>query len=117
MNEEPGSRAVKLLMLSLDRDLAADIQAKNGATADDDSQLQVQVYATPDDAPVVFARFRDATLQQLEDVLRRMATVSVWASSISWARPGERRTRQALNGESRVQHWKCQEITYNEVDS
>ena len=63
-------------MLSLDRDLAADIQAKNGATADDDSQLQVQPYATPDDAPVVFARFRDATLPQLEDVLRRMSTVS-----------------------------------------
>ena len=72
VDERPGSRAVKLLMLSLDRDLAADIQAKNGATADDDSQL----YATPGDAPAVFARFRDATLPQLEDVLRRMATVS-----------------------------------------
>ena len=76
VNEEPGGRAVKLLMLSLDRDLAADMQAKNGATADDDSQLQVQAYATPDDAPAVFARFRDATLPQLEDVLRRMSTVS-----------------------------------------
>ena len=42
VNEEPGGRAVKLLMLSLDRDLAADIQGKNGATADDDSQLQVR---------------------------------------------------------------------------
>ena len=63
-------------MLSLDRDLAADIQSKNGATADDDSQLQVQAFATPDDAPAVFTRFRDATLPQLEDVLRRMSTVS-----------------------------------------
>ena len=76
IDERPGGRAVKLLMLSLDRDLAADIQSKNGATADDDSQLQVQAYRTPDDAPAVFARFRDATLTQLEDVLRRMATVS-----------------------------------------
>ena len=68
---------MKLLMLSLDRDLAADIKSKNGATADDDSQLQVQVYATPDDAPgSVYTRFRDATLPQLEDILRRMATVS-----------------------------------------
>jgi hypothetical protein len=63
-------------MLSLDRDLAADVQSKNGATADDDNQLQVQVYATPDDAPVVYARFRDATLAQLEHALRRMSTVS-----------------------------------------
>ena len=76
VNEEPGGRAVKLLMLSVDRDLAADVQAKNGATADDDNQLQVQVYATPDDAPVVFSRFRDATLSQLEHALRRMSTVS-----------------------------------------
>ena len=76
IDERAGGRAVKLLMLSLDRDLAADIQGKNGATADDDSQLQVQVFATPDDAPAVFARFRDATLPQLENVLRRMSTVS-----------------------------------------
>ena len=67
---------MKLLMLSLDRDLAADVQSKNGATADDDNQLQVQAYATPDDAPVVYARFRDATLAQLEHALRRMSTVS-----------------------------------------
>ena len=59
IDERPGARAVKLLMLSLDRDLAADIQGKNGATADDDRQLQVQAFATPDDAPAVFARFRD----------------------------------------------------------
>ena len=65
-----------MLMLSLDRDLAADIQSKNGASADDDSQLQVQAYATPDDAPAVYTRFQDATLPQLEDVLRRMSTVS-----------------------------------------
>ena len=45
------------------------------AAANDDSQLQVQRYATPDDAPVVFSRFADATLPQLEDVLRRMSTV------------------------------------------
>ena len=63
-------------MLSLDRDLAADLQGKNGAEANDDSQLQVQPFATPDDAPAVFARFADATLPQLEDVLRRMSTVS-----------------------------------------
>ena len=31
VNEDPGGRAVTLLMLSLDRNLAADIQAKNGA--------------------------------------------------------------------------------------
>ena len=42
IDERPAGRAVKLLMLSLDRDLAADVQAKNGANADDDSQLQVQ---------------------------------------------------------------------------
>ena len=76
IDERAGGRAVKLLMLSLDRDLAADIQSKNGASADDDNQLQVQAYATPDDAPAVYTRFRDATLPQLEDVLRRMATVS-----------------------------------------
>ena len=76
IDERAGGRAVKLLMLSLDRDLAADLQSKNGASADDDNQLQVQAYATPDDAPAVYARFRDATLPQLEDVLRRMATVS-----------------------------------------
>ena len=57
VDERPGSRAIKLLMLSLDRDLAADLHGKNGAAASDDSQLQVQRYATPDDAPVVFARF------------------------------------------------------------
>ena len=32
IDERPGGRAVKLLMLSMDRDLAADIQSKNGAT-------------------------------------------------------------------------------------
>ena len=36
----------------------------------------MQPYATPDDAPVVYSRFRNATLPQLEDVLQRMATVS-----------------------------------------
>ena len=76
IDERPTGRAVRLLMLSLDRDLAADVQAKNGAIADDDKQLQVQPYAAPDNAPVVHARFRDATLPQLEDVLRRMSTVS-----------------------------------------
>ena len=76
VDERPGSRATKLLMLSLDRDLAADLQGKNGATASDDSQLQVQDYATPDDAAVVYSRFADATLPQLENVLRRMSTVS-----------------------------------------
>ena len=49
IDERPRARAVKLLMLSLDRDLAVDIQSKSGATADDDNQLQVQAYATPDD--------------------------------------------------------------------
>ena len=65
-------------MLSLDRDVAADLQGGNGATANDDSQLQVQPYATvtPDDAAVVYSRFADATLPQLENVLRRMSTVS-----------------------------------------
>ena len=62
VDERPGSRATKLLMLSLDHDLAADIQGRNGAAATNDSQLQVQHYATPDDAPAVFARFADATL-------------------------------------------------------
>ena len=76
-------------MLSLDRDLAADIQAKNGATADDDNQLQVQAYATPDDAPAVFARFRDATLPQLEDVLRRMSTVSETVDTLITAFEGQ----------------------------
>ena len=76
VDERAGSRATKLLMLSLDRDLAADLQGKNGADANDDSQLQVQPFATPDDAPVVYARFAAATLPQLEDVLRRMSTVS-----------------------------------------
>ena len=42
IDERAGSRSTKLLMLSLDRDLAADIQGKNGAAANDDSQLQVQ---------------------------------------------------------------------------
>ena len=55
VDERPGSRATKLLVLSLDRDLAADLQGNNGAVANDDNQLQVQPYATPDDAPVVFA--------------------------------------------------------------
>ena len=57
-------------MLSLDRDLAAEIQNKNGAAADDDIQLQVQPFATPDVAAPAYARFRDATIPQLEDVLR-----------------------------------------------
>ena len=74
VDERPGLRATKLLMLSLDRDLAADLQGKNGAAANEDSQLQVQRYGTPDDAPVVFARFADATLLQLEDMLQRMST-------------------------------------------
>ena len=39
IDERPGSRATRLLMLSLDRDLAADLQGKNGAEANDDSQL------------------------------------------------------------------------------
>ena len=65
-------------MLSLDGDLAADLQGRNGAAANGDSQLQVPPYATPDDDPVVFAGFADATLPQLEDVLRRMSAVSVW---------------------------------------
>ena len=77
VDERAGSRATKLLMLSLDRDLAADLQGKNGADANDDNQLQVQPFATPDDAPVVYARFAAATLPQLEDVLRRMSTVYV----------------------------------------
>ena len=76
VDERPGPRATKLFMLSLDRDLAADLQGGNGAAANDDSQLQVQAFATPDDAPAVYARFADATLPQLEDVLRRMSTVS-----------------------------------------
>ena len=76
IDERPGSRATKPLMLSLDHDLAADLQGENGATANDDSQLQVQPYATPGDAAVVYARFADAALPQLEDVLRRMSTVS-----------------------------------------
>ena len=70
IDERAGSRSTKLLMLSLDRDLAADLQGKNGAAASDDSQLQVQVYAAPDDAAVVYSRFADATLSQLENVLR-----------------------------------------------
>ena len=37
IDERPGGRAVKLLMLSLDRDLAADLQSKNGASAHDDN--------------------------------------------------------------------------------
>ena len=89
IDERPGSRAIKLLMLSLDRDLAADLQGKNGAVADDDSQLQVQRYATPDDAPVVFARFADATLPQLEDVLRRMSTVSETVDTLITAFEGQ----------------------------
>ena len=37
IDERAGGRAVKLLMLSLDRDLAADLQSKNGASANDDN--------------------------------------------------------------------------------
>ena len=73
-------------MLSLDRDLAADIQSRNGATADDDSQLQVQAFATPDDAPAVFSRFRNATLPQLENVLRRMCNALLVSSTAYSAR-------------------------------
>ena len=76
-------------MLSLDRDLSADLQGKNGAAASDDSQLQLQRYATPDDAPVVFSRFADATLPQLEDVLRRMSTVSETVDTLITAFEGQ----------------------------
>ena len=89
VDERPGSRATKLLMLSLDRDLAADLQGGNGATANDDSQLQVQRYATPDDAAVVYARFADAALHQLEDVLRRMSTVSETVDTLITAFEGQ----------------------------
>ena len=47
VDEKPGSRAIKLLMLSLDRDFAADLQGKNGAAASDDSQS--------DDEPIAHA--------------------------------------------------------------
>ena len=45
--------------------------------------------ATPDDAPVVFARFRDAALSQLEHALRRMSTVSETVDTLITAFEGQ----------------------------
>ena len=68
-----GSRACQFLMTSLEADMAADLQEKDGAVADDDHQLQVQAYAVPDDAPQIFERFSACTFNQLKTVLRRSA--------------------------------------------
>ena len=49
----------------------------------------MQPYATPDDAPAVYARFTDARLPQLEDVLRRMSTVSETVDTLITAFEGQ----------------------------
>ena len=41
LDTRPGSRATRLLMLSLDQDLTADLRAKDGLVADDENQLKV----------------------------------------------------------------------------
>lgn len=60
-------------MTSLEADIAEDLQEKDGVTADDEHQLQVQAYAVPDDAaPILsFERFSTCTFNQLKTVLRR----------------------------------------------
>ena len=51
VDTQPGSRAIRLFMLSLDQDLAADLRAKDGLVADNKHQLKVQAFAVPGVAP------------------------------------------------------------------
>ena len=76
LDTRPGSRAIRLFMLSLDQDLAADLRAKDGLVADDENQLKVQVFAVPDVTPVVFRRFSACDMEQLKNALRRAAMQS-----------------------------------------
>ena len=62
----PGGKAVKFLMTTIDKDLAADAQLKNGAAANDNEQLQVQAHAIPDVAPEQYEPFANASLDQIE---------------------------------------------------
>jgi hypothetical protein len=84
-----GSRACQFLMTSLEADMAADLQEKDGAVADDDHQLQVQAYAVPDVAPPIFERFSACTFNQLKTVLRRNAMGSATVDSLITELEGE----------------------------
>ena len=65
LDMRPGSRAIRLFMLSLDQDLAADLRSKDGLVADAENQLQVQAFAVPDVAAVAFRRFSLCSMGQL----------------------------------------------------
>ena len=84
-----GSRACQFLMTSLEADMAADLQEKDGAVANDDHQLQVQAYAVPDEAAQVFERFSRCTFNQLKTVLRRNAMGSATVDSLITELEGE----------------------------
>ena len=76
LDTRPGSRSIRLFMLSLDQDLAADLRAKDGLTADAENQLQVQAFAVPDVAATVFRRFSQCSMEELKNALRRAALSS-----------------------------------------
>ena len=84
-----GPRACQFLMTSLEADMAADLQEKDVAVADDDHQLQVQAYAVPDVAAQVFERFSACTFNQLKTVLRRNAMGSATVDSLITELEGE----------------------------
>ena len=73
LDTRPGSRAIRLFMLSLDQDLAAELRAKGGLVADDENQLKVQALPVPDVTAVAFRRFSTCNMEQLKNALRRAA--------------------------------------------
>ena len=85
-----GSRACQFLMTSLEADMAADLQEKDGQpVADDEHQLQVQACEVPDDAALVFEMFSRCTFNQLATVLRRNAMGSATVDSLITELEGE----------------------------
>ena len=89
LDMRPGGKAVKFLMTTIDKDLAADAQLKNGAAANDNEQLQVQAHAIPDVAPEQYEPFANASLDQVENYFKRKALESATVDTLISALKGE----------------------------
>ena len=62
----PGSKAIKQMLTTIDNGLVAESMRLDGASADDDHQMQVHPYRLPDDLPTEYCRFSRAALEQLQ---------------------------------------------------